>query len=204
MTDIDSAATCALADPKEVARRLELLGEAHMLPLNNLVRDIRRRHAGYKVPYPDPLDGGAAARALLLLEAPGPKAVATQFVSINNPDPTAKNLHKLLRDARIDRRDVLVWNIVPWYVGDGKRIRPVRRADISEACVYLDRLLDMLEHLKEVMLVGRKAQLAAGQLEGRGLNIAECFHPSPQVFHIAKDKKAQTEAAFRGLSKRLK
>ena len=194
----------ALKNSAEVKRRLTLLNEPYMSPLTELVHDIRERHPKYQVPYHDPCDAGVKAQILILLEAPGPKAVTTQFVSINNPDQTAKNLGILLADAGIDRREVLVWNVVPWYVGDGKRIRPVNRRDLAEAALYLDKLLGLLPRLRYAVLMGLKAQRAT-QLEGReDLNIIKTYHPSPQVFNISKEKKAETRAAFERLGERLK
>ena len=40
------------------------------------------------IPHFDPLDGGSNAQVLFLMEAPGPKASASGFVSRNNPDET--------------------------------------------------------------------------------------------------------------------
>lgn len=40
----------------------------------------------------------------------------------------------LLRDAGIDRgRELVTWNVVGWYVGDGSRIREVSVRDMDEA-----------------------------------------------------------------------
>ena len=103
-----------------------------MASLSVFVESIRADgHAG--VPYFDPLDGGIDAECLFILEGPGPKAVATRFVSRNNPDETAKNWHNLNEEARIDRRRTAIWNIVPWYLGDGLKIRAAVAADVRQA-----------------------------------------------------------------------
>ncbi len=73
------------------------------------------------VPHFDPLDGGINARVLFLLEAPGAKAVASGFVSRNNPDETARNFFDLNMAAGIARRDTVCWNVVPWYIGTGTK-----------------------------------------------------------------------------------
>ena len=73
--------------------RLKDLRLPHSAPLVNFVESLRARTGrGTSIPYFDPHDGGTNAECLLLLEAPGKKAVESQFISRNNPDETAKNL----------------------------------------------------------------------------------------------------------------
>lgn len=108
----------SLSDAGEQQRRLALLSLPQRKPLAKYLASVRASvGADHLIPNFDPCDGGVHARALFLLEAPGPKAVASQFVSSNNPDPTAQNLWHLIHDAGIARADTLIWNIVPWYVG---------------------------------------------------------------------------------------
>ena len=136
-----------------------------------------------EIPYFDPADGGNAARCLFLLEAPGPKAVASGFVSRNNPDETAKNFFVLNQEASLPRYLTVTWNIVPWYIGDGARIRPATGADIIAARPYLQELLSLLPSLRIVVLIGRKAQRAASSIQemAPGTRILSMLHPSPLV-----------------------
>lgn len=187
----------ALGDPREAARRQLLLGEPHMQALAHHCRLLRSCYPEREVPDLDPLDGGNNARALLLLEAPGPKALRTGFVSRDSPDLTARHLLELCWQHGIAREDTAVWNVVPWYLGDGKRIRAARAADLSEAEPWLRQLLKLLPRLERLLLVGRKAQAALPQLSRWcPLPCDVCPHMSPQVFHIKPGLKAQTEAAF--------
>jgi hypothetical protein len=94
--------------------REDRLNDPHVGPLMGLVRDLRSR--GLDVPNVDPNDGGVNAKVLILLETPGPKAVASRFVSRDNPDPSARNLGRVLDDARLARADVVLWNVVPQCV----------------------------------------------------------------------------------------
>ncbi|WP_027483552.1 hypothetical protein [Deinococcus pimensis] len=77
----------SLRDADARARRHELLALPHAAPLSRYVEDLRARlraHEGdarqlrrdHGVPHLDPLSGGVLARALLLLEAPGPRALS--------------------------------------------------------------------------------------------------------------------------------
>ena len=59
--------------------REDRLNDPHVRALMDLVRDLRSR--GLDVPNVDPNDGGVNAQVLILLETPGPKAVASRFVS---------------------------------------------------------------------------------------------------------------------------
>lgn len=204
MSEISSEdAPYALKSPKERERRLNMLSLPRMKALGDYLGVVREQCGpAYAIPNFDPCDGGVDARALLLLEAPGPRAVASSFVSRNNPDPTAKNLCDLLSGAGIARRDTLVWNIVPWYVGDGAgRIRPVNPADIRAALPYLKGLLDLLLDLEVVVLVGRKAQSATKSIRAlTPVPFVATPHPSGQVFNVRPDKKAEAEEAFRGVA----
>lgn len=176
-----------------------------MAPLGALVAALRARHPERHVPDADPCDGGVRARALLLLEAPGPQSVATGFVSRDSPNATARNLRALLEEASIRREDVLIWNVVPWYVGDGRRIRPVTASDIDEAFACLETLLETMTALERIVLVGRKAQRVEPRLRTwrEDVDIVRTWHPSPQVFNLSPERKAETRAAFVALGRAL-
>lgn len=104
------------------AQRLAAVDDHHIAPLTEFVRSLRARMGTeYAIPYFDPFDGGTRADCLFLLEAPGPKAIASQFISRDNPDETAKNVFLLSREAGIGRHRTVLWNVVPWYIGTGKK-----------------------------------------------------------------------------------
>ena len=137
----------ALKLPAEKQRRIAMLDQPHIEPLAKYLDAIKAEHSDKDLPCFDPCDGGIHAKVLFLLEAPGPKAVDSAFISRNNPDPTARNMCGLLYDAKISRRDTLVWNIVPWYVGAGGKIRAVNRSDIRQSFPYLKSLIALLLHV---------------------------------------------------------
>lgn len=195
----------ALADEGERERRLAALERDHAAPLAAFVRALRARYPERAIPHADPADGGVGARALLLLEAPGPQSVATGFVSRDSPNATARNLRALLEESGISRRSVLMWNVVPWYVGDGRRIRPVSRADTVEASGALRAFVDLLPRLERIVLIGRKAQAVEPLLREHrpALPVMSTWHPSPQVFNISPAKKRETRAAFMALGRAL-
>jgi hypothetical protein len=78
---VDPNAMKILANQSERNRRKSLLLEPHVAPLTAFVQRLREEQdVTRRIPYFDPLDGGAAARILLVLEAPGPKAVGSGFI----------------------------------------------------------------------------------------------------------------------------
>lgn len=188
----------ALADEREIGCRRAALARPHMVPLVAFVEALRERHPARAIPDADPADGGVRARVLLLLEAPGPQSVATGFVSRDSPNGTARNLRALLIESGIPREAMLLWNVVPWYVGNGRRIRPVTKVDIDEAIGSLESLLGLLPRLERIVLVGRKAQAVEARLRERrpDLELHFTWHPSPQVFNISPAKKAEARSTF--------
>ena len=162
--------------------RVAALAHSHVALLSAFVRRLRAQVGqSYDVPYFDPADGGVEADCLFLLEAPGPKAVKSGFVSRNNPDETAKNFFLLNREAGIDRKRTIVWNIVPWYVGSGTKIRPTNAIDLSTARPALSTLLSLLPRLHSIVLVGRKAasERSAIAALAPSARLHAIPHPSP-------------------------
>ncbi len=190
----------------EIRHRREMLTSPHMKPLTDYIVSMRQaRGREYHIPNFDPCDGGIHARALFLLEAPGPKAVRSGFVSRDNPDPTAKNLWQLMQDAGIPREDTLIWNICPWYVGENGHILPVNAKDIQEAQPYLSELVALLPRLQKIVLIGRKAQTAAPYLRSiTSLPIKHTYHMSALVFNISTEKKRQTQTDFADVAQFLR
>ena len=86
----------------------------------------------------------------------------------------------LLREAGIERRrDVVTWNIVPWYVGDGTRIRAATVKDVDEAAPSTRELLSLLPEVRVVVLLGKWASRGWKRLEIATLPAIEAPHPSP-------------------------
>lgn len=182
----------ALKTLSEQQRRRAMLQQSHIEPLATYLTKIKAEYPEKELPCFDPCDGGVRAKALFFLEAPGPKAVGSTFISRNNPDPTARNICDLLQEASISRGDTLLWNIVPWYVGDGSRIRAVTSDDIRQSFPYIKELLSLLPNLEVIALLGKKAQYAKSQLRQlTSLPIIDTPHPSARVFNVWPHKKEE-------------
>jgi len=188
-------------DAAAVAAKRARLSAPHVAPLTGFVRGLRAGRGRDDVPWFDPDEAGIGAWVLLLLEAPGRRATAGRgsgFVSPDNDDPTAANLWAALAAAGVDRRrEVVTWNVVPWYLGDATRIRAAAVRDLDEARPALRELLALLPHLRVAVLLGRKA--AAGwRRAGIELPALEAPHPSPQVLHIRPEARTRIAAALAG------
>lgn len=192
-----------LASDSERAERRCLLSQPHMVDLVRLVESIRTtKGPSHQVPDFDPLDGGTSAQVLFLLEAPGPRAVTSGFVSRNNPDATAKNFFLLSEQAGIPRGRTVVWNAVPWYIGTGTKIRQAHRADVLEAGEWLAQLLAVLPQLRWVMFVGKQALHAQGIVRRArpAVDIMTMRHPSPVFVNRRPGNRERILASMRELS----
>ena len=177
-----------LADPAARAARRTQLSEPHVAPLTAFVAKLRNEvPPEFAIPDFDPWDGGTNAELLYLLEAPGANAVRSGFISRDNPDETAKNFFELNRAAGIPRERTAIWNIVPWYIGSGVRIRAANRADIDAGIPSLTRVLSLLPKLRAGVLVGRKAERAASLVSKLRpeLKVFRSPHPSPLFINNA-------------------
>ena len=196
----------SLARPEVRASCESLLQQSHMNQLTSFVHRLRESLGQeFRIPYFDPLDGGVDAEVLFLLEAPGPKAVTSGFVSRNNPDESAKNFFLMNAAAGIERKRTVTWNVVPWYVGSGRKIRPVTASDVRQADEGLRMLLSLLCRLRFVALVGQKARYARRIIEVSrpDVQILEIPHPSPMFVNRAPGNRARLQTALLDLASRL-
>ncbi|HEY8564233.1 MAG TPA: uracil-DNA glycosylase family protein [Beijerinckiaceae bacterium] len=192
-----------LADDFALEHRRSLLAAPHMAPLNPFVARLRDAHG--EVPDPDPLDGGAEARLLLLLETPGPRIRRSFFVSRDNPSGTAANLFRFLTQAGIPRRDTLIWNAVPFVIhAPGAKNRAPREPEIAAGLGCLPPLLALLPRLAVAVLAGRIAARAAPVIAAERPEVALLAmpHPSPTYLctdpaHPARIRAVLAEAAER-------
>jgi uracil-DNA glycosylase len=206
--------TKVLGDPACVRLRASRLDEPHVRPLTALVERMRRQARRPDVPWFDPDSAGVHASVLLLLEAPGRRAAGTAssrgsgFVSPDNDDVTAHNLALALHEAGLDRSDVLVWNIVPWFIGSDTSVRAARSADLIEARPWLDELLALLTRLRVVVTLGRNAErgwqsyLASGGSSHDLVSLAGP-HPSPKVLNTRRGARAAMVTALRDAAARI-
>lgn len=165
------------------AERRAMLDLPHIAPLSHFAADLRVRY-DIVVPDFDPADGGTNARMLFLKEKPGPMTSASRlgrsgsgFISRDNDDPTAEAGFRFMEAAGIDRRDTLLWNVVPGWNGT----RKITRTELREGVDEVRNLMRLLPRIEVVVLVGNRAAKAEPLLAGTGVRIFRSIHPSPLV-----------------------
>ena len=171
--------------------------------LRKFVNKIRKENGLTKeVPDFDPLNGNANARILFVLEAPGAKAVKTGYISFDNPDQSARNFRDQLHKAEIDRGEIAIWNIVPWYLGDGNRIKAACVSDVLKGLNYLYELIKILKKLEYIVLVGGAARRAHTFLSHKvNIRILGCHHPSPKVVNNNPSMAEENILVFKMMKK---
>lgn len=180
----------SLSKQENIKQRIDMLDMEHIKPLTDFVRDLRNIENA-EIPYFDPLDGGIKAKYLFLLEKPGKMALESEggsgFVSRNNNDETAKNIYNFLEEAKIARKDTIIWNsIAPW---NGKT--RITAEEVSINTDYLIKLLQILPKISTIILVGKKAQKFEKiilEKYSKKLKIIKSYHPSPKNKALAPKK----------------
>ena len=172
-----------------------------------LVDQIRRENPSKKdiIPGFDPSNGNEKAQFLFLLEAPGPQALhrgdQTGMVSLDNSDPSARNLRDQLAEAGIGREEIAIWNIVPWYIGNDSRtaIRAANSNDVNAGKRYLKPLISAMPNLRCIVLVGqvaRKTHLDLSHITKA--RILTCHHTSARGM-IKPEATQKNVAIFRNM-----
>jgi uracil-DNA glycosylase family 4 len=188
----------SLQYPSEIEERKRLLNAPYMKPLTEFVEALRREKGRqYGIPNFDPCDGGIAAKVLIVAEAPGPKAIASGFVSRNNDDQTAQNTARILGNSGLKREDTIIWNIIPWYLGTGEKIRQPKPEEIEEGLDYLLKLIGLLENLRAVVLIGAKAKQVSNRISSDPrIRVFMASHPSPQNLNTRPEAEKQITKVF--------
>jgi uracil-DNA glycosylase len=164
----------------DAMRRAASLDLPHVAEIEGYRRTMEARFGA--TPHADPADGGVDAELLILLETPGPRGRAPRFVSCDNPTGTARNLRRFLAQAGIDRRAIVLWNVVPWLIhAPGARNRAPREREIAAGLAELPGFLRLLPGLRGVVAAGRVAARATPVLQQArpGVPVLAMPHPSP-------------------------
>lgn len=123
----------------------------------------------------NPNGPGTSARILVMLEVPGPAAVASGLLSTTNQDGTTRNQVRLMARAKFDERSALFWNAVPWSMDR----RDIRKPHRIRGATYLKDLLALFPADAQPIIVacGRAAQDVCGLA---GVDAIPAPHPSNQ------------------------
>jgi uracil-DNA glycosylase len=100
-------------------------------------------------------------------------------------------MFEICQEIGLRREQTIIWNIVPWYIGSGTKIRPAKRTDIDEGYKYIGKLLDLLPNLRTIVLLGLKAHQIREDIEKSRPDICviESYHPSPLFINRRQENR---------------
>jgi uracil-DNA glycosylase len=153
-----------------------MLDLPHICRLTAFVKELRIKQP--QTPFFDPMDGGTDALYLFLFEKPGRRAAentGSGFISRDNDDLTAKATFCFMKQAGIERKAAVIWNVVPAWNGT----RKVKSEELKAGLRSLSGLMKLLPALQAIVLVGTNAQKAQSDLDHSRYRIFCSLHPSP-------------------------
>ena len=160
------------------------LSQPHMFELVEFVKRLRQRYKNGYVPDFDPDDGGVNAEILFLFEKPGPMTdpvnKGSGFISQDNNDLTANATKNFIVQAGIDRKKIVIWNLISAWNGKIKFSAKEKIYALEE----FQELLSILKKVKSIILVGKEAQKIEKKIDLSNYKVLKSYHPSPKVKSI--------------------
>lgn len=148
----------ALASDDVRDERAAAIRLPNVRPINDLIDEIGRDVGVENLAYNDPTFGGVDAEVLFVLKAPEGDASSDRnrvsFQSFDNDDSGAEFLFRTCNRLGLAREKCAGWNICPFPI-EGKN---PSRGELERARPYTMRALELLPHLKVVLLLGNPAQ----------------------------------------------
>ena len=155
-----------------------------MFELVEFVKRLRQRYKNGYVPDFDPDDGGVNAEILFLFEKPGPMTdpvnKGSGFISQDNNDQTANATKNFIVQAGIDRKKIVIWNVISSWNGKIKFSAKEKIYALEE----FQELLSILKKVKSIILVGKEAQKIEKKIDLSNYKVLKSYHPSPKVKSI--------------------
>lgn len=188
--------------------------DEHIAPFNLMVDELRNDVERGWAPYVAPMYGGISARLLSVLRDPGPKTqdnTGSGFLCMENDDPTAEALCELFAGVGISARDIVPWNVYPWYIN-----RAPKAAELDVGVQPLKDVIDLMPELQVVMLHGGEALNGWKKLlrryptlvSDKNLCVISTYHTSRQAFwhsdpKVREDRKEHLRDSFRAAARQL-
>lgn len=201
LAEMDSLGTHRrMRDPAFRASQIAGVRQPHIAPINDLVDELRMDSRGW-VPYVAPIYGGVDAEVLHVFRAPGPMTNAADrgsgFLCLENDDPAAERLARLLDEASIGPERTITWNAYPWYIN-----RKPSAAELDAGVEPLRRLLTLLPGLRVVLLHGGEAKVVWRKYTSKHaldlpLAVLPTYHTSRQAFIGSIEVRGQRLAHLR-------
>lgn len=175
---------CVERGAEAIAERRGRLLEPRVAPLTRWVESVRDRldpcHAATVCDF-DPDGGGIEALVLYLAQDPSSTAADTGFISPDNNDGSARATTEACRAAGLASTERVHWNVYPWWLKAPCDARVRRETELAHT--FLVELLDRLDEVASVVLIGGKALKAWNKVFRTGppredLYVGHGPHPS--------------------------
>ncbi|EFJ1749927.1 uracil-DNA glycosylase [Escherichia coli] len=176
---------------KEITRqRYESLYLPHIAPLTRWVQSYKKN--GTDMPWFDPADGGINARILILLQSPAKSELSPRFVSQDNPGPSQQNLNRFLKQAKIKRQNIIIWNAIPWLMPTNTKIIPTRE-NINKGLNIIKSLMPLLKNVRVILLAGSVASKTRIFFEKEYPHIVLLNMPHPSPLSLCRSPDISTK-----------
>jgi uracil-DNA glycosylase len=112
---------------------------------------------------------------------------------------------RIADNARIPRKTTVIWNVVPWYIGSGQKIRAADRGDLAAGLAHLQQLLQLLLALRIVVIIRQKPTFAEKYIAASrpGVEIVGAPHPSPLYVNHLPANREKILGVLRGVARNL-
>jgi hypothetical protein len=97
-------------------------------------------------------------------------------------------MKRILRQSGLRRKDVVIWNVVPWCVSTAARNARVSLSQVRDAAKETQRFIGRIEKLKVIIFAGKIAQSAREHLQ-LYVPTLTTFHTGARSFNHAKHRR---------------
>lgn len=190
-----------MRDPAFRQSQLDDVYAPHVEPINRLVDRLRDVDGRGWMPHIAPIYGGVNASILLLLRDPARRTNSqvgfdgSGFLCLENDDATAERVANLLDEVDLTPADCTPWNAYPWYIN-----QTPTSAQITAGLGPLIELLQLLDRLKVVLLLGSEAKRSWSRMAAQEPALAARVraivtrHTSHQAFIGTAEQRAYWKA----------
>ncbi|HAX5140077.1 TPA: hypothetical protein JZG67_004633 [Escherichia coli] len=74
----------------------------------------------------------------------------------DNPGPSQQNLNSFLKQAKIKRENIIIWNTIPWLTLHNENVSPTKE-NINKGIAIIKTLMPLLKNISIVILAGAVA-----------------------------------------------
>ncbi|HAD6864968.1 TPA_asm: uracil-DNA glycosylase [Salmonella enterica subsp. enterica serovar Typhimurium str. SL1344] len=129
---------------------------------------------------------------LILLQSLGRSELSPRFVSQDNPSPSQQNLNSFLKQAKIKRQNIIIWNTIPWLTPTNTKIIPTRE-NINKGLSIIKSLMPLLKNVRVVLLTDSVASKTRIFFEKEYPHIVLLNMPHPNPLSLCRSPYISTK-----------